>query len=413
MTRVQGARGQRNRLSLAKGSGQPGAEYLDGPVAIIGAGIGGLTAALSLQHFGVPVRVFEQARALREIGAGVTITPNAMNVLDFLGIGPALAEQAGETLRYFVRSAADGRELERGPDPGCFVPEFGAPYCNLHRADIHSALTDAVTNNDPDAILLDHRFDHLEQDDDKVLAHFSNRTAFEAPALIGADGGASAVRNAVFGGQTASYTGHVALRALVPFTRVPQAVIADPYALYVGAGRSLIHYPLRRQTTMNLLGNAQASHWQAEGWSIPATVKEFLSLFEAFPEPVRELIAAIPEPDLFKWGLRDRDPLPAWTRGRVTMLGDAAHPMTPYLGQGACMAIEDGMILGRAFAVSQDLAEAFSRYEAARRDRANGVQLAARYQGTRHHGSAASEPGSGKTAATLGLFSYNPVTESI
>src|SRR5579859_6059298 len=165
---------------------------IGGPVAIIGAGIGGLTAALSLQHVGVQVRVFEQARALREIGAGVTITPNAMSVLDFLGIGSALAEQAGETPRYFVRSAVDGRELERGPDPDSFVPEFGAPYCNIHRADIHSALADAVRGNDPDAILLDHRFDYLEQDDDKIVVHFSNRNAVEFPALIGADGGASA-----------------------------------------------------------------------------------------------------------------------------------------------------------------------------------------------------------------------------
>src|ERR1700735_3521658 len=148
--------------------------YLNGPVAIVGAGIGGLTAALALQYFGVPVRVFEQARTLREIGAGVTITPNAMSVLDFLGIGSALAEQAGETPRYFVRSAADGRELERGPDPGAFVPEFGAVYCNLHRADLHLALTDAVTKGDPDAIALDHRFDYLEQDGDQVVAHFSN-----------------------------------------------------------------------------------------------------------------------------------------------------------------------------------------------------------------------------------------------
>jgi salicylate hydroxylase len=370
------------------------------------AAIGGLTAALSLQHFGVPVRVFEQARALREIGAGVTITPNAMSALDFLGIGSALAEQAGETPRYFVRSAADGRELERGPDPDSFVPEFGASYRNLHRADLHVTLTEAVTKNDPDAIA-------LEQDGDQVVAHFSNRASFAAPALIGADGGASAVRNAVFGGQDASYTGHVALRALVPITRVPPAIVADPYALYVGAGRSLIHYPLRHQTTMNLLGNAQASQWQAEGWSIPATVAEFPGLFDDFPEPVRELIAAIPGPDRFKWGLRDREPLPVWSRGRVTMLGDAAHPMTPYLGQGACMAIEDGMVLGRAFAASQDLAEAFSRYEAARRDRANGVQLAARFQGTQHHGSTASGPNSGKTAVTLGLFSYNPVSEPI
>ena len=392
---------------------QSRARYLDGPVAIIGGGIGGLTAALSLQHFGVPVRVFEQARALREIGAGVTVTPNAMSALDFLGIGTALAEQAGETLRYYVRSGADGRELERGPDPGSFLIEYGAPYCNLHRGDLHRTLTEALTKNDPDAIALDHRFDYLEQDGGRVIAHFSNRASFEAPALIGADGGASAVRDAVFGGQNASYTGHVALRALVPITRVPAAIRADPYALYVGAGRSLIHYPLRRQTTMNLLGNAQAPQWQAEGWSIPATTGEFLGLFDDFPEPVRELIAATGEDALFKWGLRDREPLPGWTRGRVTMLGDAAHPMTPYLGQGACMAIEDGLILGRAFAASQTLAEAFSRYEAARRDRANGVQLAARYQGTQHHGSTASGPNSGKTAATLGLFSYNPVTEPV
>jgi salicylate hydroxylase len=398
---------------MSQKAGSAVTQDLDGPVAIIGGGIGGLTAALSLQRFGVPVRVFEQAQAFREIGAGVTITPNAMNVLNFLGVGSALAEQAGQTLRYFVRSAADGHELERGPDPDSFLAEFGAPYCNLHRADLHSALAAAVTRNDPDAVVLDHRFDYLEQDDDKVTAHFSNRTSFEAAALIGADGGASAVRNVVFGGENAAYTGHVALRALVPFTRVPAPITEDPYVLYVGAGRSLIHYPLRRQSTMNLLGNAQVSQWQAEGWTIPATVGEFLGLFDDFPEPVRELIAAIPEPDLFKWGLRDREPLENWTRGRVTMLGDAAHPMTPYLGQGACMAIEDGMILGRAFAEAQDLEEAFSRYEAARRDRANGVQLASRYQGTQHHGSTASGPNTGKTAATLGLFSYNPVTESI
>ena len=386
---------------------------LDGPVAIIGAGIGGLTAALSLQHFGVPVRVFEQAQAFREVGAGVTITPNAMNALNFLGIGPALAEQAGETLQYFVRSATDSRVLERGPDPGSFVTEFGAPYCNLHRADLHSTLAEAVRMNDPDAITLGLRLDDVEQDGDKVVARFSDRSAFVAPALLGADGGASAVRDIVFGGQSASYTGHVALRALVPYTRVPTAIIEDPYVLYVASGRSLIHYPLRSQATMNLLGNAQVEEWQAEGWAIPATVKEFLSLFDDFPEPVRELIAAVPEADLFKWGLRDREPLAKWTRGRVTMLGDAAHPMTPYLGQGACMAIEDGMILGRVFAEALNLQEALTRYEAARRDRANGIQLASRYQGTQHHGSTASGPSSGKTAATLGLFSYNPATVPI
>ena len=215
---------------------------MHGQVAIIGAGIGGLTAALSLQHFGVPVRVFEQAQAFREIGAGVTITPNAMNALDFLGVGSALAEQAGQTLRYFVRSAADGRVLERGPDPDSFVTEFGAPYCNLHRADLHSALAAAVRQNDPDAIVLDHRFASLEQDTGQVTAHFSNGAAFEAPALIGADGGASAVRNAVFGGRQASYTGHVALRARVEGT--VQGVGFRPFVFRIAGEEGLAGYVL-------------------------------------------------------------------------------------------------------------------------------------------------------------------------
>jgi salicylate hydroxylase len=390
-----------------------GAPYLDGPVSVIGAGIGGLTAALALQHFGITVRLFEQATSLREVGAGVTITPNAMHALDFLGVGGLLAEQAGPTLRYFVRSALDGRELERGPDPDSFMPRFGASYCLLHRADLHSALADAVRGNDPDSILLGHRFSRLEQDGDRVMTYFENGSSYEAPAVVGADGGTSAVRTCVFGGFDATYTGHVALRALVPFHKLPKEIADDPYALYVGTGRSLIHYPLRQQTTMNLLGNAQASEWEAEGWSIPATVDEFLRLFSDFPEPVLALISAVPESDLFKWGLRDREPLETWSLGRVTTLGDAAHPTTPYLGQGACMAIEDGLVLGRAFAETSSLDEAFSRYEKARRERANGVQLAARHQGTQHHGSSKAEPNAGKTAATLGLFEYNPVTVAL
>ena len=221
----------------------PGARYLDGPVAIIGAGIGGLTAALALQHFGVPVRVFEQARTLREIGAGITITPNAMSVLDFLGIGSALAERQAK--RRAISSAArpTAASWSKGPSPIRSGTSSAAGYCNLHRADLHVALTDAVTKSDPDAIALDHRFDELKQDGNTVIAHFSNGATVEAPALIGANGGASAVRDAVFGGQDASYTGHVALRALVPFARSTPAIIADPYALYVEAGRVIDPLP--------------------------------------------------------------------------------------------------------------------------------------------------------------------------
>src|SRR4029077_15064102 len=145
-----------------------------------------------------------------------------------------------------------------------------------------------------------------------------------------------------------------------------------------------------------------------EGWSIPAPPAEFLDLFADFREPVRNLISAIPSDTLYKWGLRDRDPLRTWTRGCVTMLGDAAHPFLPFLGQGACVAIEDGVVLGRTVAQTADLVQGFERYEATRKPRANGLQLASRDQGTHHQGVAGGGLGPGNTAAARGLFTYNP-----
>jgi salicylate hydroxylase len=382
-------------------------------VLIIGAGIGGLTAALALQHFSIPVQVFEQAHELKEIGAGVRISPNGMHALNLLEVGDRLARASGEPVRYRICHFSDGHLLELGPPPESFAQTYGAGYYTMHRADLHTALLDAVRDRDPHAVVVDHTFARLKQDDSSVTAYFANGRNYTGSCLVGCDGGLSQVRADVFGDTQANYTGNVAFRALVPMEQVPAAVRANPYRLFVGPGRSFVHYPLRRNTVMNVLGNAQETRWQAEGWAIPATVEEFRQLFEGFLAEVLDLIASIPPQNLFKWGLRDREPLADWTRGRVTMLGDAAHPTTPYLGQGACIAIEDAMVLGRAMDASGDPREAFARYEAARKLRANGAQLAAREQGAQHHGNTDQGPGAGKSALARGLFSYNPVTAPI
>ena len=382
----------------------------DEPLAIIGGGIGGLTAALALQRFGFRVTVYEQAHQLREIGAGVTITPNAMHALDFLGVGPRVLEASGEAPRYEVCDAGSGRILELGPPAEEVRPRFGAAYVNARRADLHTALVDAILERDPDCVRLDHRFEHLEQDADGVDVRFGNGEHIRAAAVIGCDGGASRVRSVVFGHEEAAYTGQTAFRALLPAAAVPAEIIAAPYRVYVGRGRTLVHYQVHRGEYMNLIGIVLEPNWQDEGWSIPAEPDEFVGQFTEFPEPVRKLIQAVPPGSLFKWGLRDRSPLETWTNGRVTMLGDAAHPFLPFLGQGACIAIEDGLVLGRALADTPDLEQGFARYEAARRQRANGLQLASREQARHHQGVAGDRPSPGNTAAARGLFTYNPAT---
>src|SRR5262245_26173662 len=192
----------------------------------------------------------------------------------------------------------------------------------------------------------------LSQDSGHVAATFTNWKTVASDVLIGCDGAASKVRACAFGDEAVNYTGQVAFRALLPIADVPAGIMKMPFAMFVGVGRVMLHYPLRHRTIMNVVSVAREPRWQEEGWTIPATIEEFARLHSDFHPDALELIRAIPPGTLFKWGLRDREPLQQYSKGRVTMLGDAAHPMTPFLGQGACIAIEDAMVLGRAFAAA-------------------------------------------------------------
>jgi salicylate hydroxylase len=379
-------------------------------ISIVGGGIGGLSAALALQHFGFRVSVFEQVRELREIGAGATITPNAMHALNVLGVGERVAKEAGPTEAYLIRHFQTGEVLKIRANGTDYVERFGAEYHQVHRADLHIALAEAVLRTDPNCVFLDHRFDALTQNPEHVAATFTNGKTVASDVLIGCDGGASKVRACVFGDEVVNYTGQVAFRALLPMANVPASIMKIPFAMFVGQHRVLLHYPLRHRTVMNVVGVARDQRWQEEGWTIPATIDEFAELFSTFHSDALSLIRAISPGTLFKWGLRDREPLQQYTKGRVTMLGDAAHPMSPFLGQGACLAIEDAMVLGRAFAAANTFEEAFGIYENTRKHRANGVQLAARQQADEVQGVTKRGANPGMTADDRGLYLYNPVT---
>jgi salicylate hydroxylase len=379
-------------------------------ISIVGGGIGGLTAALALQHFGCRVAVFEQSQQLREIGAGVTITPNAMHALQFLGVGERVAKESGPTEAYLIRHFHTGEVMKVRANGRDYVERFGADYHQVHRGDLLVALADAVTRNDPDCLFLDHRFESLTQDGDKTVARFANGAVIASDALIGCDGSASKVRADIFGDKAVNYTGQVAFRALLPMADVPAGIAERPFAMFVGVERLLLHYPLRHRSIMNVVAASREPRWQEEGWRIPAAVEEFAGLYgDLYPDAL-ELIRGISSGSLFKWGLRDREPAQHYTEGRVALLGDAAHPMTPFLGQGACMAIEDALILGRAFAAASTPEAAFAIYQAARRDRANGVQLASRQQADEVQGVTRRGANPGSDADHRGLYLYNPVT---
>jgi salicylate hydroxylase len=375
---------------------------------IVGAGIAGLTAGLALRRRGFNVVIYERAAEIREIGAGLVVTANARKALQDLGVDAAL------------EAASNSQPISRSCDyrTGAVIQEtsnveiarrYGLRSLQVHRADLHGLLLEAFRREAPEPPHPGYEFVRLERDRDRVRAIFANGHVDEAGVLIGADGNASAVRSFLFPNEPATFNGQVAFRALIPDERVPASVRRVGQAMHAAPRRYLLHYPLRGGTIMNLIGCGQSSHWEAEDWAIPATNEEFAAAYSDFAPGLMRLIDAIPPGALFKWGLRDREPLADWTCGRVAMLGDAAHPMTPFLGQGACLAIEDGLVLGRAFAAAGSVNEALARYEAARKPRGNAVQLWSREEGL-----ALQDPSRPRrTAVDRGLLEYDPVTAPV
>ena len=381
-------------------------------VVIVGAGIGGLTAALSLQRHGCTVSVYEQAAELKEFGAGLLVTPNAMRALNHLGVGRKIAETSSASGALFLKHYKTGAILHRRAGSDECESRYGAGHFQVHRADLHDALRTAVLQNDASCIHLDYKFSEFLQDKNRVVARFANGAVAIGDALVGCDGSKSQVRDVLCGAEPVSYMGQVAFRALIPMASLAATLQSQPCCLYIGARRMFLHYPLRKNKLLNVVAIVQQSRWHDEGWAIPAEIAELAELYSDFHPRVLQLITSIEATTMFKWGLRDRDPSPRWTFERVSLLGDAAHPMSPFLGQGAVMAIEDGMVLGRCFAAARSPQDALRLYEATRKQRANAIQFRSRERASALQTADPSqvEPGS---AEDLGLFDYDPACVSL
>ncbi len=360
------------------------------PVLIAGGGIGGLAAALALAREGFTVKVLEQAPEIGEIGAGIQLGPNAFAAFDALGVGPQARKRAVYTDRMVMMDAIDESEVAQIPVGDAFRTRFGNPYAVIHRADVHLSLLEGVQATSRIEFCTSTRVERVEQDDKSVTVIDQHGKRHTGVALIGADGVKSAVRQQYVGDE-ARVSGHVVYRAVVDAADFPADLAWSAAAVWVGPNCHLVHYPLRGGEQYNLVVTFHSR--EKEAWSIREGSKEEVeSYFQDICPRARQLIHL---PKSWKrWATVDREPIGKWTYGRVTLLGDAAHPMLQYLAQGACMAMEDGVTLGealRATRTGQDTVQgahfdkAFALYERSRIARTARVVLSAREMGRIYH----------------------------
>lgn len=348
-------------------------------IALIGGGIGGLAAARALALRGFEVRVFEQSDELKEVGAGVQVTPNSAKVLRALGLEPQLKALGYQPQSVVVRDWDDGRQLRRTPMDQAEA-KYGAGYYLLHRADLLAMLAAPLPGV---TIELGARVESVASGEKQAAVTLNGAKQFEADLIVGCDGIHSLVRKTLHGAQSPRFTGNMCWRALTPANVFPRRLVAPDMTIWMGPLGHIVVYYIRGGQFVNMVASRETRTWVEESWSVESSAQEMSAAFPNVNGDMRMLLERAQS--CFKWGLFDRDPLPWWSRGRITLLGDAAHPMLPFLAQGAAMAIEDGFVLAREISSPDDLASALQRYEAIRRPRTTQVQLAARAQADVFH----------------------------
>jgi len=352
-------------------------------IAVIGAGIGGLATACALHDRGFEVEVYERAPELGEVGAGLQLGPNAVKVLRALGIETELRRLAFEPTNIVSVAGNDAHLRFREPLKATVAAQFGAPYLTAHRADLHALLLARLPAG---AVRLQAQCTDASSAGSLAVAKFADGRTVEADVVVGADGINSAVRESLFGLQPARFTQQMAWRCLVPIDCVPTqigpgksvAIGHDEYVGWIGPDGHVICYPIRGGALYNIFAGHVSDDWVEESWSVPSSVEELLAGYRGWNEALLEMLSHVEH--CYKWGIRDRDPLPRWTQARVTLLGDAAHPMMPTLAQGAAITLEDAYALARNLKRYDDPLQGLAAYEAERRPRASKVQLQAREQ---------------------------------
>jgi len=350
-------------------------------IAIIGGGIGGLTAAQALRRRGFEVAVYEAAPELKEIGAGVALGPNAMKALRSLDLEAPVRAVAWESEYQYLRNWRSGRVISKTPTKGYMAKRFGASGCSVHRADLLDVLGAALPK---EIIHLGARCVSVESDEHVASARFTDGTEIEADVIVGADGIHSAVRASLFGPDAPRFTGKICYRCLVPVDAVPGGLPTSDGTTWLGPHGAVVVYRVRRGELVNVVAHYDDPTWTEESWIRECDRAEVIENYSGWHESLMRLFSASERH--YKWALYDRDPLTRWTKGRATILGDAAHPMLPYLGQGACQAMEDGVVLAAALSsMPDDLPGALQLYERVRLPRARRVVLSARDRGEDNH----------------------------
>jgi salicylate hydroxylase len=349
---------------------------------VIGAGIGGLTAALSLRRAGFDVEVYEQSPELTEIGGGINMGPNAARILYRLGLGEGLDRDAVRPIGMHQRRWDDGRTLQKaGLNPQCEAI-YGAPHLTVHRADLLAIIAAGLP---AERIHLGHRLVGLADRGDHTEAWFENGVRIRPDILVGADGIHSVVREALFGAEAPEFAGCVAYRGLVPSERVADLGLERGNQSWLGPGAHLVHYFVSGGRLLNFVGWTEHHSWNREDWTDRATIARALAAFEGWHPQIRTIVERAET--CFIWALFDRDPLPRWSAGRTTLLGDACHPMYPFMAQGAAQSIEDGACLAACLAAAGDAdpAQALLRYERIRLPRVTRLQQMSRANKIRYH----------------------------
>ena len=351
-------------------------------IAIIGGGIGGLTAAAAFRARGYEIDVYERAGSLSEVGAGIQIGPNGVRVLYEMGFKPQL-DQFAFTNPDFISVTFDTAVYRLTESlSSSSVEKYGVPYLTAHRADLYNLLAADVPDKNVHA---NASCTGVANHGDIAVARFEDGREIEADIIIGADGVRSVVREDLWGADEPRYSGQTCFRCMVPMDLVPDMVGPDNVSMrthnvgWIGPKGHIICYPIRAGKVLNIFAGFVSDEWAEESWTVPASVEEMHQVYAGWHPAMLDLLAKSEAG--FRWGLHDRDPMEQWTKGRITLLGDAAHPMMPTLAQGGCMAIEDGWSIARCIDDNRDdPAAALSAYEAERRPRTSQVQLQARAQ---------------------------------
>ncbi|MEO0347588.1 MAG: FAD-dependent monooxygenase [Pseudomonadota bacterium] len=343
-------------------------------VAIVGGGIGGLTLALSLHAAGLKPCVFERAPRLIEAGAGIQLSPNAMRVIRALGLEDALMPFAFAPEALEMCDGVSGRNVfSIGAQQG----RWGAPYLHLHRTDLVAVLEQALEARVPGALTTDAEVTAIKDDGERVTLSLGDQVHV-ADLAVGADGIHSTVRRGLFGNAGAQFTGQLAWRATVPIEKLGANLPPPTACVWTGGGRHAVTYRVRGGQVANFVGVVEREDWQGESWTEAGTREDVLADFDGWRPEITAIIEAADRH--YRWALHDRPPLPQWHRGRVGLLGDACHPVLPFLAQGAAMAIEDGWVLAAMLAQDLPVDAALAAYARARRQRVQRV-----YEGARHN----------------------------